>query len=152
MKAAGLYSPRPLPPFPLLTLDVTIKSLQDAHSPTYFGSEEDSPLRNHSGKWRVLAQPNTGLFGAKPATNIFGGQPFINPSMPATGGLIGGQVYTNASQSLASGPFSTSVVEKNDELATLVRHHCRLKDLIDPLLRVTEAEIKGLKLDDYPRP
>jgi hypothetical protein len=143
MKAAGLYSPRPLPPFSLLTLDVAIKSLRDAHSPTYFSLEEDSPLGNHSGKWRPIAQTDTVVVPTVAATSG------LFSIAPAAGGLIGGQAHANTSQSFASDRFSMFALEKKDEPATLVRHRCCLKDLIDPLLRTTEAEIKGLKLEDY---
>jgi hypothetical protein len=44
------------------------------------------------------------------------------------------------------------VFESEEQPVTLVKHGCRLKQLIDPLISAAEKEITGLKLADFPRP
>uniref|UniRef100_A0A0D2XY79 BTB domain-containing protein n=1 Tax=Fusarium oxysporum (strain Fo5176) TaxID=660025 RepID=A0A0D2XY79_FUSOF len=106
-----------------------------------------------------------GLFGNSPdpqSTNTtqdtrkFGGIP-QTPSSPfgtpfsqssniprETIGLFGNK----ASSSVVKPPL----VESEEQPATLVKHNCRLKGLIDPLINAAEKEITGLKLADFPRP
>ncbi|RKL01702.1 hypothetical protein BFJ71_g5031 [Fusarium oxysporum] len=106
-----------------------------------------------------------GLFGNSPApqstntpqdTRKFGGihqppsSPFGTPfsqnsnSPRETIGLFGNK----ASSSVVEPPL----VESEEQPATLVKHNCRLKGLIDPLINAAEKEITGLKLADFPRP
>ncbi|EWY87512.1 hypothetical protein FOYG_11704 [Fusarium oxysporum NRRL 32931] len=106
-----------------------------------------------------------GLFGNSPApqstntpqdTRKFGGipqppsSPFGTPfsqnsnSPRETIGLFGNK----ASSSVVKPPL----VESEEQPATLVKHNCRLKVLIDPLINAAEKEITGLKLADFPRP
>ncbi|KAL5613094.1 hypothetical protein FOVSG1_002157 [Fusarium oxysporum f. sp. vasinfectum] len=106
-----------------------------------------------------------GLFGNGPApqstntpqeTRKLGGPPqlpsgpFGTPSSQSsnipreTVGLFGAK----ASSSVVKPPL----VESEEQPATLVKHNCRLKGLIDPLISAAEKEITGLKLADFPRP
>ncbi|KAM0082612.1 hypothetical protein ACKRZS_005184 [Fusarium odoratissimum] len=111
------------------------------------------------------SQPSSGLFGNGPApqstntpqeTRKLGGPPqlpsgpFGTPSSQSsnipreTVGLFGAK----ASSSVVKPPL----VESEEQPATLVKHNCRLKGLIDPLISAAEKEITGLKLADFPRP
>ncbi|KAF4490271.1 hypothetical protein FAGAP_10954 [Fusarium agapanthi] len=78
-------------------------------------------------------QPTVGLFGSSTASQS-----------PASGGSFGkanSKVGTN-----------TPAAENQEQPAIIVKHKCRLKDLIEPLVMAAEKEITGLKLADFPRP
>jgi hypothetical protein len=113
-----------------------------------------------------LARPSGGLFGSGTPQNT-STQPSFNfgrPS-PSPGGLFG----TPTGSQTAKNPQVTSqpgakglsgsnagttslTIENPEQPGTIVRHNCRLKDLIEPLLVAAEKEITGLKLTDFPRP
>ncbi|KAG6980322.1 hypothetical protein BFJ70_g16332 [Fusarium oxysporum] len=74
-------------------------------------------------------------------------------SGPASGGIFGGSAgFGAASKSQTSDPFRAVVTNNEEQPQNLVRHHCCLKEFIDPLLNKAEAKIKGLNLADFPHP
>jgi hypothetical protein len=92
-----------------------------------------------------------GLFGGStvPQSNTTAG----DASGPASGGLFGGNAGIGAaSKSQTSGLFRAVGTNNEEEPQNLVRHHCCLKEFIDPLLNKAEAKIKGLNLADFPQP
>jgi hypothetical protein len=66
-------------------------------------------------------------------------------SQSGTGGLFGGKASSNAVP-------NPPTAESPEQPGTLVKHNCRLKDLIGPLIMAAEKEITGLELADFPRP
>ncbi|KAH7196293.1 hypothetical protein BKA60DRAFT_547107 [Fusarium oxysporum] len=74
-------------------------------------------------------------------------------SGPASGGIFGGSAgFGAASKSQTSDPFRAVVTNNEEQPQNLVRHHCCLKEFIDPILNKAEAKIKGLNLADFPHP
>ncbi|KLO87928.1 uncharacterized protein LW93_5094 [Fusarium fujikuroi] len=114
------------------------------------------------------AQPSGGLFGNRNAPQTSNARPPFNFGRPSSGDVPGtSSVSQNtsspqvSSQSGTKGLFGNSgsnakitplTAESPDQPQTIVRHHCRLRDLIEPLLVAAEKEITGLKLADFPRP
>ncbi|KAM0210946.1 hypothetical protein ACHAPA_004766 [Fusarium lateritium] len=164
MNVAGLYPSRESSLFSSLTLDLVIKTLRSIQSPTYFSAEKAGVTGKYSGSWALSARSNiipttnskspgyVGFGGFRletaspPVTRSpFGGQARTQASTPATGGLFGAATTNNTSS-------SPTVVEKEQDPASLVRHSCSLTDLVKPLLDAAEAEIRGLKLADFSRP
>ncbi|KAG9498429.1 hypothetical protein J7337_009234 [Fusarium musae] len=114
-----------------------------------------------------LARSSSGLFGSSSTpqnTNTQQSFNFGRPS-PSPGGLFGtptvSQTVKSPQVSSQSGTkglsasnagTTSSTTENPEQPGTIVRHNCRLKDLIEPLLVAAEKEITGLKLADFPRP
>ncbi|KAF5622289.1 integral membrane protein [Fusarium sp. NRRL 52700] len=111
-------------------------------------------------------QPSAGLFGNRNATQntntrppfSFGSSSDLSGTPTLSQNTKGSQV---SSQPGNKGLFSnggsntglhSSTAESPDQPGTIVRHNCRLKDLIEPLVVSAEKEITGLKLSDFPRP
>ncbi|KAG8664691.1 uncharacterized protein FPOAC1_013471 [Fusarium poae] len=98
--------------------------------PSAFSQTTNSPPPRQLG---APPQPTVGLFGSSTASQS-----------PASGGLFG-----NANSKVGT---NTSAAENQEQPAIIVKHNCRLKDLIEPLVMAAENEITGLKLADFPRP
>ncbi|KAL5598189.1 hypothetical protein FOBRF1_011982 [Fusarium oxysporum] len=167
MKNSGIY-PRPSSPFPKLSPGAVLASLAIVQSPAFFGPENQGPLFNYSGRWNL---DNTsasfvagGLFSPAPQStttpqdthklsgppqppgSLFGTPLSQSSSTPRERSSLFG---SNASSSAVPKP---TVVESEEQPATLVRHNCRLKGLIEPLIHTAQEEITGLKLANFPRP
>ncbi|KAF5558002.1 integral membrane protein [Fusarium napiforme] len=115
----------------------------------------------------ALSRPSGSLFGSSSTpqnTNTQSSFNFGRPS-PSSGSLFGTPTVSHtvksphvASQSGTKGlsgssaGTTSSTTENPEQPGTIVRHNCRLKDLIEPLLVAAEKEITGLKLADFPRP
>ncbi|KAI8404735.1 hypothetical protein FOFC_14207 [Fusarium oxysporum] len=111
------------------------------------------------------SQPSSRLFGNGPApqstntsqeTRRLGDPPQL-PSGPF--GTILSQSSNSPRETIvlfgnkaSSSVVKAPLVESEEQPATLVKHNCRLKGLIDPLINAAEKEITGLKLADFPRP
>ncbi|EWZ80298.1 hypothetical protein NW765_011590 [Fusarium oxysporum] len=117
-----------------------------------------------------LTQPSGGLFGNSSSPQNTNTRPSFNfgrPS-PSSGDLSGTSTVSQntkspqvSSQSGTKGIFGNIssnagitplTAETPEQPGTIVRHNCRLKDLIEPLVMAAEKEITGLKLADFPRP
>ncbi|RKL04601.1 hypothetical protein BFJ68_g10996 [Fusarium oxysporum] len=117
-----------------------------------------------------LTQPSGGLFGNSSSPQNTNTRPSFNfgrPS-PSSGDLSGTSTVSQntkspqvSSQSGTKGIFGNissnagitpPTAETPEQPGTIVRHNCRLKDLIEPLVMAAEKEITGLKLADFPRP
>ncbi|KAF4953686.1 hypothetical protein FGADI_5793 [Fusarium gaditjirri] len=113
-------------------------------------------------------QMTSGLFGSTQNANApRAPAPFGSPP-PSLGGLFGAstvsqntnspQVSTQSASGGLFGKAKTNAVpnppttENAEQPGTIVKHNCRLKDLIEPLILAAEKEITGLKLADFPRP
>ncbi|PNP79486.1 hypothetical protein FNYG_07102 [Fusarium nygamai] len=116
-----------------------------------------------------LARPSSGLFGSSSTPQNTNTQVLFNfgrPS-PSPGGPFGtptvSQTVKSPQVSSQSGTkglsgnsgsnagTTSSTAENPEQPGTIVRHNCRLKDLIEPLLVAAEKEITGLRLADFPR-
>ena len=178
MKAVKLYPP-PERLSSSFTLDLLTKSLRDVQSPKYFCPLGDSPAGNHSSMWRFFKPPSSRpAFQTTPspaflalgnqaghqsnATNrgapgaALDGSTVLQISTgsgdgsdAASGGLFGGNAsFGAASNSQTSDPFR-AIPCTEEQPQNLIRHHCCLKQFIDPLLNKVEAKIKGLNLADF---
>ncbi|KAF5561068.1 hypothetical protein FPHYL_6351 [Fusarium phyllophilum] len=115
-------------------------------------------------------QPSGGLFGSSSTPQNTNTQPPFNfgRTSLSPGNLFGAPIVSQtvkspqvSSQSGTKGlsgnsgsnaGTTSSTAENPEQPGTIVRHNCRLKDLIEPLLVAAEKEITGLKLADFPRP
>ncbi|EXM26179.1 hypothetical protein FoTM2_010972 [Fusarium oxysporum f. sp. vasinfectum] len=115
-------------------------------------------------------QPSGGLFGNSSSPQNTNTRPSFNfgrPS-PSSGDISGTSTVSQNPKSpqvsshsgnkgiFGNGGSNTGITpltaENPEQPGTVVRHNCRLKGLIEPLLMAAEKEIAGLKLADFPRP
>ncbi|KAG5756735.1 hypothetical protein H9Q70_000621 [Fusarium xylarioides] len=107
---------------------------------------------NSSASLNTHTQPPFNFGRPSPSPGDLSGTPTVSQnaksaqvsSQSGTKGLFG-----NSGSNAGTSPSTT---ENPEQPGTLVRHNCRLKDLIEPLLVAAEKEITGLKLTDFPRP
>ncbi|KAF5534438.1 integral membrane protein [Fusarium mexicanum] len=128
--AGGLFGGQSKPAQP-----ATNASVPSPQPSGLFGSSALSQTTNNPPPRQLGAppQPTVGLFGSSTTSQS-----------SASGGLFG-----KANPNFG---FNPSVAENQEQPATIVKHNCRLKGLIDPLISAAEKEITGLKLSDFPRP
>ncbi|KAL9565684.1 hypothetical protein ACKAV7_009866 [Fusarium commune] len=133
LMSGGLFGGQPKPT-QAETNNVSVSTPQPSRG--LFGSSTVSQTTNSSQQTRKFGDPPL------PSGSLFG--PSTVSQSSANGGLFG-----KASSKVGSNP---SVVENQEQPANIVKHNCRLKALIDPLISAAEKEITGLKLADFPRP
>ncbi|KAF5580720.1 uncharacterized protein FSUBG_13324 [Fusarium subglutinans] len=129
-----------------------------------------APTPQQTASAAGLTQPSGGLFGHRSAAqNTSTGPSFNfgrpshssgdpsgtstasqNPKSPQVSSQAGTKGLFGSIASNAGTPPSTA--DNPEQPGTIVRHNCRLKDLIEPLVVAAEKEITGLKLADFPRP
>ncbi|KAF4447790.1 hypothetical protein F53441_8715 [Fusarium austroafricanum] len=154
------------------TIDSIIKSLRKIQSPRHFSPMSDCSAGKHSGTWRLFDQPSSppasrstpsawsssfadqtnsapratsgGMFGAKtmPLRE--------NGSLGGTSSSPFGKPFGSRGGFGSGSNFGVPIKDENEAPQVLVRHHCHLKDFVDPLLDKMEERIKGLKLAAFP--
>lgn len=110
----------------------------------------------------VKAQPSVEKAPPTPAktSNLFGPKSTVDVT-PPTSNIFGPKPTLDAKTNDKSVPkptptstgfFGSTAAVDPDQPWAIVRHHCCLQDLMNPLLDEVEAKIAGLKLADFARP